>query len=55
MAQETVIELTDVEVGEAQEFDELFEQLSVIELEDRLELHCRCICRGCPEHDHPPE
>jgi hypothetical protein len=26
----------------------LFEELSVMELEERLEIACRCCCRGCP-------
>ena len=33
-----------IEVAEPQ-FDELFEELSVTELEDRLELAGRCVCR----------
>lgn len=36
---------TMIEVTEPQNFDELFEELSVTELEDRLELAGRCICR----------
>ena len=38
-------ETTSIEVAELQQFDELFEELSVTELEDRLELAGRCICR----------
>jgi AraC-like DNA-binding protein len=36
------------EVMESQQFDELFEELSVTELEDRLELVTRCSCRVSP-------
>jgi hypothetical protein len=36
-------------VVEPQQFDELFEELSVTELEDRLELAARCICRNSDE------
>jgi len=38
-------ETMDIEVAELQQFDELFEELSVTELEDRLELAGRCVCR----------
>jgi AraC-like DNA-binding protein len=40
---------TMIEVTEPQQFDELFEELSVTELEDRLELVCRCCCRVSPD------
>lgn len=36
-------------VDEPQQFDELFEELSVTELEDRLELSARCVCRNSDE------
>lgn len=39
---------TMLEVTEPQQFDELFEELSVTELEDRLELVTRCSCRVSP-------
>ncbi|MEM8930482.1 MAG: hypothetical protein AAGE94_04875 [Acidobacteriota bacterium] len=32
------------------ETTDLFEELTVTELEDRLELSCRCMCR-CPQDD----
>lgn len=38
-------ETMNIEVAELQQFDELFEELSVTELEDRLELKGRCVCR----------
>ena len=40
---------TMLEVTEPQQFDELFEELSVTELEDRLELVTRCSCRVSPD------
>lgn len=40
-----LMEQEQIEVAEAQQFDELFEELSVTELEDRLELAGRCVCR----------
>jgi AraC-like DNA-binding protein len=35
-----------IETAESNEFGELFEELSVTELEDRLELAARCVCRN---------
>jgi len=40
-----LMEQEQIEVAEAQQFNELFEELSVTELEDRLELANRCVCR----------
>lgn len=39
---------------EPQRFDELFEELSVTELEDRLELAARCVCRISETPAPPP-
>ena len=38
--------MEDNRIQEPEQFDELFEELSVTELEDRLELAARCVCRN---------